>query len=151
MNNDSEMGGPDPDPGKYFFAVSPIFFHKKTTLLPWFAGGAAAVNIGLNFLLIPRLGITGAALATTISMLFHAVVVYLVGKKIHDHGFNLRATAVISLVMTLSFVGPLYVKEMLTSQVLRTVFFLLLLMVGYAFFKKDLKNILLSIRKRYAT
>lgn len=137
--------------GLYYFAVSPIFFHKRTILLPWFTGSAAAVNIGLNFLLIPHLGIVGAALATTISMLFQAVVVYLFGKRLHDHGFKLLATAVISLVMTMSFIGPLCVEDTLSSQALRTGCFLLLLITVYTFFKQDLENILLAIRRQYRT
>jgi len=135
--------------GLYYFAVSPIFFHKRTTLLPWLTGSAALLNIGLNFLLIPQMGITGAALATTISMFYHALVSYLVGKRLHYHGFNLTATAVISLAMVFAFIGPLYVKEIVTSQGLRITSVMFLIALIYVFFRNDLNIILTSATKRF--
>lgn len=101
--------------GLYYFAVSPIFFYKKTMWLPWFTGAAAAVNIGLNFLFIPHLRIIGAALATTISMFFQSVIVYVVGRKIHNHGFNLMVTGMISLSMVFALIGFILVKDKIRS------------------------------------
>ncbi len=40
---------------------------EKQRLLPYITGAAAAVNIGLNFILIPRYGIQGAALTTVLA------------------------------------------------------------------------------------
>jgi O-antigen/teichoic acid export membrane protein len=134
--------------GLYYFAVSPIFFYKKTILLPWFTGAAAAVNIGLNFLFIPHLGIIGAALATTISMFFQSVIVYLVGRKLHNHGFNLMATGFISLSMVFAFIGFLFVYDTFTSHALRVFNIIVLLTILYLFFKNDLNNFILSLNKR---
>ncbi len=39
----------------------------KQRLLPYIAGAAAAVNIGLNFIMIPRYGIQGAAFTTVLA------------------------------------------------------------------------------------
>lgn len=47
--------------GLYYFVSSPIFFHKKTHLLPIITGLAAVLNITLNYLLIPRFGAIAAA------------------------------------------------------------------------------------------
>jgi O-antigen/teichoic acid export membrane protein len=70
--------------GLYFLFVSPLFQFKKTKLLPFLTGGAAIVNIGLNFLLIPWFGIQGAAVATLCSLCCQAIVVYQAGKKLFD-------------------------------------------------------------------
>lgn len=129
--------------GLYYFAVSPIFFYNKTIWLPWFTVAAAAVNIGLNFLFIPYLGITGAALATTISMVFQAGVVYIFGRKLHNHGFNLIATAVIILPMLIALIGPLYINDKIISQGVRFASLLLLIALICAFLGKDL-NIMMS-------
>ena len=51
----------------YFVTVTPIFFARSTALLPPLTLTAAAVNIGANILLIPVLGIVGAAWATLIA------------------------------------------------------------------------------------
>jgi O-antigen/teichoic acid export membrane protein len=50
--------------GLYFMISSPIFLHRRTTGLPLLTISAGAVNVGLNVLLIPRLGILGAAWST---------------------------------------------------------------------------------------
>ncbi len=41
-----------------------FYVQKSTGLLPWLSGTAAAVNIGANLLLVPRIGVMGAAWAT---------------------------------------------------------------------------------------
>ncbi len=50
--------------GFYFMAVSPIFLQRRTAVLPVFTLAAGALNVGLNILLIPRLGVVGAAWST---------------------------------------------------------------------------------------
>ena len=50
--------------GLYFMVSSPIFLHRRTTGLPLLTISAGAVNVGLNIILIPRLGILGAAWST---------------------------------------------------------------------------------------
>lgn len=135
--------------GLYFFAVSPIFFFKKTVLLPWFTGAAAGVNIGLNFILIPYWGITGAALATTISMLFQAVVVYVAGKRFHDHGFSLKGVVAVSLVMVLGFVSLLPLENPWESHGLRVFCFIVLLAVMGHYYKGSMKEIKNKLLPRF--
>lgn len=53
--------------GLYFMSVTPIFYTERTTVMPLVTGTAALVNIGLNLLWIPRLGILGASYATLVS------------------------------------------------------------------------------------
>lgn len=48
-------------------ATRDLLSRSATRAVAWSTGGAAAVNIGLNLLLIPELGITGAALATLLA------------------------------------------------------------------------------------
>lgn len=50
--------------GMYNNLVAGIYIEKKTGKLPWITGIGGAVNIVLNFLLIPAMGMMGAALAT---------------------------------------------------------------------------------------
>jgi O-antigen/teichoic acid export membrane protein len=38
--------------------------------------GTLAINIALNFILIPKYGLAGAATATTIALIFEAVALY---------------------------------------------------------------------------
>jgi O-antigen/teichoic acid export membrane protein len=49
-----------------FYEIS-IGLVEKTKVIPFVFGLCAALNIGLNILMVPRIGILGAAIATTIS------------------------------------------------------------------------------------
>jgi O-antigen/teichoic acid export membrane protein len=66
----------------YFFFSSPIFFYKKTHLLPLITGSSAIINIVLNLLLIPKYGINGAAIATIISHIWISAISYVVGNRL---------------------------------------------------------------------
>jgi O-antigen/teichoic acid export membrane protein len=50
--------------GFYFMAVSPIFLQRRTAVLPLFTLAAGALNVGLNILLIPAIGVVGAGWST---------------------------------------------------------------------------------------
>lgn len=53
--------------GLYFMSVSPLFYMKRTRLLPAMTGLAAIVNVGANLLLVPRMGMMGAGWATLLA------------------------------------------------------------------------------------
>jgi O-antigen/teichoic acid export membrane protein len=50
--------------GVYYMVVSAVFLVRRTRVLPLLTITAGAVNVGLNLILIPRVGIVGAAWAT---------------------------------------------------------------------------------------
>jgi O-antigen/teichoic acid export membrane protein len=91
----------------YYFAVNPIFFYKKTKILPFATGSAALLNIGLNFLFIPKYGIMGAAYATVISFAYTALVIYQIGKRLFDPGYDLSRIIVLISVL---FVGCILIN-----------------------------------------
>lgn len=66
----------------YYFFSSPIFFYKKTHLLPLITGSSAIINIVMNLLLIPKYGINGAAIATIISHIWISAISYVVGNRL---------------------------------------------------------------------
>jgi O-antigen/teichoic acid export membrane protein len=63
--------------GLYLVTVLPFFHMKRTATLPLLSGLAAAVNIGLNLLLVPRYGAMAAAWTTLLAyvVLFVAVCI----------------------------------------------------------------------------
>ena len=48
----------------YLMAVSPVFLQRRTQALPLLTLAAGACNVGMNMVLIPRIGILGAGWAT---------------------------------------------------------------------------------------
>jgi O-antigen/teichoic acid export membrane protein len=66
--------------GLYYFASSPLFFLKKTRVIPLLTGSAAALNIVANVWLVPSYGAMASAWITlaTYGLLF--LLAYLVGQ-----------------------------------------------------------------------
>jgi O-antigen/teichoic acid export membrane protein len=57
---------------------------KRTWHIGWTTGVAAVINILINIILIPPLGILGAAIATLISYILLAIIVYVVGQRFYS-------------------------------------------------------------------
>jgi O-antigen/teichoic acid export membrane protein len=57
----------------YFPFLAGLFLSKRTHVLALFMCGAAVLNIGLNLLMIPNLGMVGAAIATLVAYLFYVI------------------------------------------------------------------------------
>ena len=53
--------------GLYFMCVTPLFYAKKTQIIPFLTGVSAGLSLLLLFVLVPRLGIMGAAYATLLA------------------------------------------------------------------------------------
>lgn len=66
----------------YYFFSSPIFFFKKTHVLPYITGSSVVINIGLNLLLIPKYGIYGATVATIFSHIWITLSSYWYGNRL---------------------------------------------------------------------
>ena len=58
----------------HIFFIAGLLIHKKTSTLARLNFYACAVNIGLNVILLPRIGVMGAALATLFSYLFVVIL-----------------------------------------------------------------------------
>ncbi|MEO8210075.1 MAG: oligosaccharide flippase family protein [bacterium] len=64
------------------FSVIPLFTEKPVYLI-WITLAGCLLNLALNFILIPRYEILGAAFATLISYIFMFVVLYFVSQKFY--------------------------------------------------------------------
>jgi len=65
----------------YFVTVTPIFYAQQTRLLAPLTVSAAALNVGLNILLIPRFGMIGAAWGTFIAFGFLFVAAATIARR----------------------------------------------------------------------
>jgi O-antigen/teichoic acid export membrane protein len=65
----------------YFVTVTPIFFTRRTQWLPLLTACSAALNVGLNLLLIPRHGMMGAAWATLAAFAFLFAATAIVARR----------------------------------------------------------------------
>jgi O-antigen/teichoic acid export membrane protein len=86
-----------------------FYQEKKTKQVMYITLLSAALNIILNFLLIPILGIYGAAYASILSMLFYALVEYILAKKYYFIPYNWKIIVpVSSLLLFLSISNSLF-------------------------------------------
>ena len=68
--------------GIYYLYSSIIFYHKKTIIIAKQTLVAALINIIMTINLVPKIGVTGAAIATAISYLIYLVLVIISSVKL---------------------------------------------------------------------
>lgn len=76
--------------GIYINLMPGIYFEKKTKFLPFITGLGAIVNVAGNFILIPVMGLYGAAIATLLSYISMAVYIYFVTKKFYPVKYEFK-------------------------------------------------------------
>ncbi len=122
--------------GLYFFAVNPILFFKKTKFLPFTTGTAAILNIMLNFLLIPKYGIMGAAYATVISFMFMAVSVYLISLRLFNPGYNILKVGIVLSCLVISYELLKFHEITLQVELIKSSILVSFVCIIFIFFKK---------------
>jgi O-antigen/teichoic acid export membrane protein len=90
--------------GVYTVLVAGVHIEKKTHILPYTTGAGAIVNIVCNYLLIPPLGMLGAAYATLLSYMVMAVSLYVVVQRFYYVAYEFRRILIITVVTGLLFV-----------------------------------------------
>jgi len=87
----------------YISVVTVIFHERRTRILPLITAAAAGVNVLTNIVLIPRLGIVGAAWATLVAFLFMAVVTTIAAGRVYRLELDwLRLVALFAVVIAAS-------------------------------------------------
>lgn len=72
----------------FFMGLGSFYFHlpfqlgNKNFGILWIAGVTAVVNLILNFLLIPRMGMHGAAISTLLSFMLSSLLGYIYGRRV---------------------------------------------------------------------
>jgi O-antigen/teichoic acid export membrane protein len=84
------------------WSQSVTYRKQGVRVLPWLTAAAAALNVGLNWVLIPRFGIEGAAWATFASNSLQALLVLMIGQRLSRVPYRWSRWLAIGL---LSFAG----------------------------------------------
>ncbi len=87
----------------------PLVHQKKTAKISMLSGSAFALNLILNFLLDPILGVYGAAIATVIAYAFLAVACILLSNRYLEIKWNLRTRDIahVSMIAAVIFLAGL--------------------------------------------
>jgi O-antigen/teichoic acid export membrane protein len=135
--------------GMYSVFSAGIYIEEKSIYVPLLTGAGALVNVALNFLLIPTLNITGAALATLASYVVIASGYYFVTQKFYKVKYELKRIGHIFIAVLL--VGILfYYLHSIGSLLFSYKIILLILFTLYIYFVAVNRNEVNSIRKRFA-
>jgi O-antigen/teichoic acid export membrane protein len=100
--------------GLFVLLVTGLGVSKQTTPMAWIVGVAAAVNIGINIVVIPRWGITAAALTTVLANALMAIGSWYCSQRVYPIPYDwnrmlrsmaIGATVVAVLMLTTSGTG----------------------------------------------
>ncbi len=92
--------------GMYVNFMAGIFIEEKTKFIPFITGAGGLTNVLLNILLIPYLGIMGAAIAMAASYLIMTLSLFKVGQK-HYH-IDYEFSKIFYIFLSLSITGGIY-------------------------------------------
>jgi O-antigen/teichoic acid export membrane protein len=102
--------------------VSGISFARRTRWLPLITGVAAAVNIGLNFALIPSYGMVGAAIAAAIAYSVLALIQYAVAQRVYPTVYETgKLGRALVLAVAAGSVGLVVIHPLWLSLLVKTV------------------------------
>ncbi|MEM1114912.1 MAG: lipopolysaccharide biosynthesis protein [Bacteroidota bacterium] len=103
--------------GLYVLAVTVLYAAGRTRAVAASVGGAALLNLVLNVVLIPTVGLLGAAIATLASYAALAFATAILGERESRAGYPWRVLAVVSgLVVVLWAAGQTVADEALPSR-----------------------------------
>ena len=113
--------------GLYFFFLNIFNYQKKAVkYIPLYTLISALINVGLNYILIPRFGMIGSACASLISMFLLSLFTYFGSKKLIDLGYNYgRLFLLIFVTFLLSCVSFLIKDITLVSIIFKVIYFVL--------------------------
>lgn len=89
--------------GAYVVFLAGTYLEKKTSYLPLVTGMGALVNVIANYVLIPPLGILGAALATLASYVCMAVAMYVTSQRYYPIKYEWNRVLGIGLSAVIAF------------------------------------------------
>ncbi len=136
--------------GLYQINVYIILLVQRTKWIPLMTGFSSVANIILNIILIPKIGITGAAISTLISYFTLAVIVSYWARKEVNYHIDLKflikvITASIIMAIFISILSLLLVKsgilQILLSVLLGSISYIVILFIFRAFSESEKKFI----------
>jgi O-antigen/teichoic acid export membrane protein len=135
--------------GMYAVFSAGIYIEEKSIYVPFITGTGAIVNVTANFLLIPILSLTGAALATLASYLVMALGYYFVTQKFYQVKYELKRIGHIMFAVMIT--GTLFYYLHTTGNLLFVYKILILIIFSlYIYFVAVNRDEINLIKKKFA-
>jgi O-antigen/teichoic acid export membrane protein len=129
--------------GYYYLAVNPLFFFMKTKWLPWLTGISASISIGLNFIIIPKWGVFGAALNFVISSFISFIFVFIASRKIWKVDLNYKGFLLLNLIIASAAASMASLGEMelnIGLIIIKLFFIIIFIYLAYILLLRRYKN-----------
>ncbi len=118
---------------------------KKTYPIPMILTGAVAINILFNYILIPKLGIEGAAIATMLGYMIAVIISYIITLRVKLlEKENRIVVSIIVFLIYLLLWRIFAVKNVIKSIIITIPFFVLYLII----YKKELIMVIGKLKSR---
>jgi O-antigen/teichoic acid export membrane protein len=95
--------------GAYVNFVIGIYLEKKTPYLPFITGLGLAVKVAATYLLVPLLGMNGAALGTTLAYLVMATALYIVAQRLYHIDYEWMRLMKLAAVTAAIFISGYWI------------------------------------------
>lgn len=131
-----------------FFSAG-LYYERKVKLLPIAYYSVAGIKIGVGFILIPLLGLTGALVSGLISSILLPVAVWKLSKKYFSFNVEWERLAKIILLISPTFIWGLYLSEKKDDDIIsRATWLVIQIILIYKFgLLKTEKSFLLKLKK----
>lgn len=110
-----------------------IYIEKKTFFLPITTSISAVTNVILNIILIPKMGIMGAAIATLLSYFIMAVSTYYISQNIYRVQYEFTRIFIITSALISCFLLFYVLSGIVTAYLLKFITILLFFILIYFF------------------
>lgn len=138
--------------GIYFIVDGGVLRAGKTHVYPWIVGGAAVVNLALNYSFIGRWGVLGAAWATVASYGLLTIAMYSASQRVYPISYAFRRAAIPGALAVglfgLAASVPALREQMLARWALLAAYPLALYVLG--FFREPERRRLSELMRRRA-
>ena len=126
----------------YLLQIPGVYLMEKSSWVAWIRGLGAITNIVLNFLLIPSLGIIGAATATCLSFILMAVFIFTVNRNIFPIKYEWKKILIITTAAISIWIGTYQIPLSYFSKIGFTILYPLIIFSMGIFRFNQLKRIL---------
>lgn len=135
--------------GVYVNFLVGVYLKKKTAMLPFITGAAAAVNIIGNLVLIPLLGMMGSAVAKVLCFFTMAALLFYKTRRLYPVRYEWGRVIRISIVAIGLFILQEYIFQFESLLLkLGLIFSFVLILIATGFLDESEKNRLNSLFKR---
>lgn len=121
-----------------------LYIKHKTNIIPLVVIFSAAINIGLNYILVDELQLVGAALATLISITVNNVILFVISQRIYKTPYPIKLAIALLSIFTIIIGFNYSLKMCLNLSMFNEILIKIILIVIYSVIMIKFKMIDLS-------